>query len=121
MLVRGIRGAITVEENTVEEIKGATRELLLTMVEENQLDSSMIASAIFTVTRDLNAEFPAATARDLGWNMVPLICANEIDKPNAPQKVIRVLIHVNTDKEQHEIKHVYLRGAVVLRRDLAAQ
>jgi len=121
MLVRGIRGAVSVAENTVEEIKSATRELLLEMIAENQLDPAMVASALFTATKDLDADFPASTARELGWNMVPLICATEIDVPGSKPRIIRVLIQVNTDKDQNQIKHVYLREAAGLRQDLAAQ
>jgi chorismate mutase len=121
MLVRGIRGAISVEENSSEAIKGATRELLRAIITENQLESEFIASAIFTVTKDINADFPASAARELGWNMVPLICATEIDVPGSMERCIRVLIHVNTDKGQNDIKHIYLKEAVKLRRDLAAQ
>ncbi len=121
MFVRGIRGATSVTENTPEAIRIATRELLRTIVQENELDLSMLVSAIFTVTKDLNADFPASTARELGWNSVPLICATEIDVPGAMPLVIRVLIHTNTTKSQTEIKHVYLGAAAGLRRDLAAQ
>ncbi|HWJ03914.1 MAG TPA: chorismate mutase, partial [Verrucomicrobiae bacterium] len=121
MLVRGIRGAITVAENTSNAIREATKELLEAMVKENGLDPELIASAIFTVTKDINGDFPASAARDMGWNMVPLICATEIDVPGGMARVIRVLLHVNTIKPQGEIKHIYLRGAVGLRKDLAAQ
>ncbi len=121
MVVRGIRGAISVAENTAEAIRISTKELLLTMVEENGLDPAMIASALFTVTKDIDADFPASTARELGWNMVPLICATEINVPGSMPKIIRVLIQVNTDKAQDEIKHIYLGDAVTLRRDLSAQ
>ncbi len=121
MVVRGIRGAISVSENTAEAIKQATKELLLAIAAENELDPEMIASALFTATKDLDADFPASTARELGWNMVPLICATEINVPGSMPKVIRVMIQVNTDKSQDEINHVYLGNAVSLRRDLSAQ
>ena len=119
--MRGIRGAITVQENTSEAIKEATKELLQKIVEENLLVLEDIVSAIFTVTPDLNADFPASSAREIGWDRVPLLCATEIPVPGAMERCIRVLIHVNTALGQEEIKHIYLREAVRLRRDLAAQ
>ncbi|NPV26310.1 MAG: chorismate mutase [Firmicutes bacterium] len=115
---RGIRGAITVEENTDHCIKSATRELLVNLVEENQITPEDIVSIIFTVTKDLNAAFPAAAARDLGWRHVPLLCCTEIDVPGAMARCVRVLLHVNTTRTQEEIKHVYLKDAVRLRQDL---
>lgn len=119
MRLRGIRGAITVENNDSKEILEATKELLCSIVTQNDLNPLDIASAFFTVTRDLNAEFPATAAREfLGWDMVPMLCSNEIDVPNSLSKCIRVMIMVNIDKTQSEIKHIYLGGATVLRRDL---
>ncbi|MHB1420180.1 MAG: chorismate mutase [Bacillota bacterium] len=118
-MVRGIRGAISVSGNTPEEIKSATKELLQVIIEENQLDPDYIASAIFTVTRDLNAEFPAAAARELGWLYVPLMCATEIDVPGGTQGIVRVLLHVNTTKSPREIRHIYRGRAVKLRPDLS--
>ncbi len=112
---RGIRGATTAEANTADAIVRATRELLLALVEANGIDPDQIASIIFTTTRDLNATFPAVAARELGWIHVPLLCAHEMDVPGAPRGVIRVLMHVNTDKSPREIRHVYLHGARVLR------
>jgi len=112
---RGIRGATTVEANTAEAIVQATRELLLALVEANGVETDQIASIIFTTTRDLNATFPAVAARELGWIHVPLLCAHEMDVPGAPAGVVRVLMHVNTEKSPREIRHVYLRGARVLR------
>ena len=118
MLVRGVRGATTVEANSVEAILEATRELLAAMLEANDIDLEYVASALFTTTPDLNAEFPALAARDLG---VALMCAAEIPKPGALPMCLRILLHVNTDKEAKEIKHIYLRGARVLRPDLQGQ
>lgn len=112
---RGIRGATTVDANTPEAIVSATRELLLALVEANAIEPDQIASIIFTTTHDLNATFPAVAARELGWVHVPLLCAHEMDVPGAPRGVVRVLMHVNTDKSPREIRHVYLRGARVLR------
>jgi len=120
--VRAIRGAITVERNGAEEILEATGELLKAIVRENNLATEDIVSAFFTVTADLNAEFPAAAARELlDWQYVPLLCAREIDVPGRLGRCIRVLVHVNTDRSQREIKHVYLREAVQLRTDLLPQ
>lgn len=118
--VRGIRGAITVERNTREEIIAATKELLLSLVRENGIEIEDIASIFFTLTPDLNAEFPALAARELGWQYVPLLCAQEIDVPGAMGKVLRVLMHVNTEKSQKELKHLYLKGAATLRLDLSS-
>lgn len=117
-LVRGIRGANSAEENTSEAIFKATKELLLELVKENEIDTEDIASIFFTTTPDLNADFPAYAARDLGWHLVPLLCAREIDVPGKTGGLIRVLMHVNTTKGQDEIKHVYLGKSVLLRPDL---
>ncbi|MFZ5828086.1 MAG: chorismate mutase [Bacillota bacterium] len=117
MSVRGIRGATTVEVNDKEEIISATEELLEEVVQQNQLDPTDIASVFFTVTRELNATFPAEAARKRGWTMVPMLCATEIPVPGSLAMCIRILIHVNTTKRQDEIRHVYLRRAVALRPD----
>lgn len=114
---RGIRGATTADANTPEAILAATRELLVQIIESNDLDPADIASAIFTTTPDLNAEFPALAARQLGWHDVALICGHEIAVPGAAPMCIRVLIHWNTPKSQTEINHVYIRGARHLRPD----
>lgn len=119
--VRGVRGAISVDENKAEAIYEATMELLEAIVNENQIKTEDIASIFFTVTTDLNADFPAHAARGLGWQFVPLICATEILVPGSMEKAIRVLMHVNTTKNQKEIKHIYLREAVKLRKDLLPQ
>jgi len=116
MQIRGIRGATSVVSNTKAEIIEATKELLLKIVEENGLKVEAIASALFSSTEGLNAEFPAAAAREIGWNDTPLLCMREIDVPGSLKNCIRVLLHVNTDKAQNEMKHVYLREAVSLRR-----
>ncbi len=112
---RGIRGATTAEENSREAILGATRELLREMIDANGIRMEEIGSAIFTTTPDLNAEFPALAARQLGWHDVALMCGHEMAVPEALQHCIRVLIHWNTPKLQHEIVHIYTRGAVNLR------
>jgi chorismate mutase len=116
MSIRGIRGATTVTNNTQEEILSATKELLAEIVARNDIKIEDISSIIFTVTKDLNAEFPALAARQLGWEDTPLLCAVEIEVPNSLKKCIRVLLQVNTDKSQRDMKHVYLREAVNLRR-----
>lgn len=115
MYCRGIRGATTVEHNGREEILAATTELLQALVSSNELETDEIASAIFTVTGDLDAAFPAVAARNLGWAEVPLICAREIPVPGSLAKCIRVLLHVNTRRSAAEMQHVYLRRAASLR------
>lgn len=116
MPIRGIRGAVTSESNTREGILAATKELLSEIVKSNQLNIEDIASIIFSVTKDLNVEFPAVAARELGWNETPLLCTCEVDVPESLPKCIRVLLHVNSDKKQEEMKHIYLKEAVNLRR-----
>ncbi len=118
--VRGIRGAINVQQNSETEIISATRELLLGMLETNHLSQEQIISIFFTLTPDLNAAFPAAAARELGWSDVPLLGAVEVDVPGAMPFCIRVLMHVNTGLGRHEVKHLYLREARKLRADLFA-
>ena len=121
MYCRGIRGATTVEHNEGEEILAATTELLQLMIHRNDLHIEDVASAIFTVTEDLDAEFPARAARLLGWEEVALICTREIPVPNSLGKCIRILLHVNTTRRASEIQHVYLRGAVNLRPAFAVE
>src|SRR2546421_7005628 len=115
MYCRGIRGATTVEHNDREEILAATTELLQLLISRNELRAEDVASAIFTVTEDLDAEFPALAARYLGWTEVALICTREIPVPGSLEKCIRILLHVNTTRSAAEIQHVYTRGAVNLR------
>jgi chorismate mutase len=115
MYCRGIRGATTVEHNDREEILGATTELLQLLISQNDLQTEDIASAIFSLTADLDAEFPAVAARMLGWGEVPLLCTREIPVPGSLGKCVRVLLHVNTTRSLAEIQHVYIRGAVNLR------
>ena len=115
MYCRGIRGATTVEHNDREEILAATTELLQLLIRRNDLHAEDVASVIFTVTEDLDAEFPALAARYLGWTEVALICTREIPVPGSLEKCIRILLHVNTTRSAAEIQHVYIRGAVNLR------
>ena len=128
-MIRGIRGATTVTENASGAIFEATRELLAEMLRANELarepyaptpdELDALCSIIFTVTPDLDAAFPAEAARNgLGMTMVPLLNALEIPVPGRLARAIRVMMHVNTDRPQRLVRHVYLRGAVVLRPDL---
>ena len=103
------------EQNEREEILTATTELLQLLIQRNELRPEDVTSAIFTVTADLDAEFPALAARDLGWTEVALMCAREIPVPQSMGKCIRILLHVNTTRSSAEMQHVYLRGAVNLR------
>jgi chorismate mutase len=121
MPIRGIRGAITVSADEPDLILQATRELLEEILAENEgMQPEDVASAIFTVTDDLASTFPAQGARQMGWGLVPMLCAREIPVPNSLPRVIRVLVHWNTELPQNEITHVYLREAVKLRPDLVA-
>jgi chorismate mutase len=119
MNVRAIRGAIQVEKNAISDIHAGVHELLDAMMVANGLVAADVISVIFTATPDLNADFPAAAAREIGFGAVPLICASEIDVPGALPGVIRVMMHCNTTAKADEISHIYLKGAVALRRDLA--
>jgi chorismate mutase len=117
---RGIRGATTVERNTREAILDATRELLEHMIQANDIRAEDVATAWFTTTPDLNADFPAIAARHLGWAQVALMDAHHMNVPGALPMCLRVSLLVNTIRRQEEIVHVYLRGARVLRPDLQA-
>ena len=118
-MVRAIRGAIQVDANERDAILSGVTELVTEVMERNRLTTDDVISVIFTVTHDLNAEFPALAARKLGFHDVPLLCALEIDVPGSLPRVVRLLAHVNTDRPRQEIQHVYLRGATVLRQDIA--
>ena len=119
MTVRGIRGATTCEGDTPEAILSATRELLQAIRAANPtLHLEDVASVVFTVTGDLSAVYPARAARELGWEQVPLLCAQEIPVPGGVPRCIRVLAHWNTDLPQAAIRHVYLGEAAALRPDL---
>lgn len=117
LMCRGVRGATTVPENTREAILRETRRLLALMIHLNGIQAEDVASAILTTTPDLNAEFPALAARQLGWKQVPLLCGHEMNIPGQMPRVVRVLIHWNTTKTQGEIVHVYLGEAAKLRPD----
>lgn len=117
MRLRALRGAITVDANDADTILDATEELVRAVLDQNALDPEQLVSCIFTCTNDLNAEFPAVAARRMGLSSVPLLCAREIDVPGALPRVIRLLMHCYTDGSQ-PARHVYLREAVALRKDL---
>lgn len=118
LMVRGVRGATTTHANDAESIRSATVELLQAMIAANGIDEEHVASAMFTTTPDLNATFPAAAARGIGWTRVALLGAQEMDCPNGVPMCIRVLIHWNTEKPLDAIRHVYMHGAQRLRPDL---
>ncbi len=121
MPIRGIRGATTVSDDEPELILEATRELLEAILDANAgMKPEDVGSALFTVTDDLASTFPAQGARQMGWGLVPMLCAREIPVPNSLRRVIRILVHWNTNVAQSEITHVYLREAVKLRPDLVA-
>jgi chorismate mutase len=117
--LQGIRGATTVDRNDAAEILQATDELLRALIEANGLSPDDIVSGLFTVTRDLDATFPARAAEEFGWNIVALLHATEIPVPGSLPKCIRLLVHAYTPRPRAEIKHCYLRGATVLRPDRA--
>lgn len=116
---RGIRGAITIATNSPEAILDGAKELLLAMVGANDLAIDQIAAVFFTLTPDLNAEFPAYAARKLGWNGVPMLCATEVPVPGAMCGVLRILMLVNMSVSQSTVHHQYLGEAAALRPDLA--
>jgi chorismate mutase len=118
MLCRGVRGAITVEEDTPEAIVSATAELLKAVIDANGIEEEQVASVIFTTTPDLHAAHPAQAARAVGWWQVALMGCQEMDNPNGLPRTIRILIHWNTTKKLDELVHVYMRGAEKLRPDL---
>jgi len=115
MNVRGIRGATTADLNTVESILNATSDLLKEIINRNNISVDEIACAIFTTTADLNAEFPAVAAREMGWTDVALMCGHEMLVPGAQDRCIRVMLLINTDKSASDIKNVYLKDATGLR------
>lgn len=119
MPCRGVRGATTADANTSQDILKATRELLALLIRRNGIEANDVASAIFTTTPDLDAEFPALAARQLNWLNVALICTHELGVPDSLQKCVRVLIHWNTEKTADEIQHIFIKGAVSLRPDLS--
>jgi chorismate mutase len=119
MSVRAIRGAVQVEENSASAIATGTKELLSEILRANALEVGQIISVLLTATPDLNAAFPAAAAREVGFESTPLLCAVEIDVPGALPRVVRALVTVETEQSLPEVTHIYLGGAKALRRDIA--
>ena len=119
MAVRAIRGATQVEADDREQVLEATRELVTAVLERNDLSHDDVISILFTATPDIVSEFPALAARELGFGDVPLMCATEMNVPHALPRVLRLMAHVDVEKPREDIQHVYLRGAVALRRDIA--
>jgi chorismate mutase len=120
MALRGIRGATTVDANTRDAILQATTELLAALIEANGIQADDVASAFFTTTPDLTAEFPALAAREsFGWSHVALMCGHEMNVPGSLPMALRILLHVNSSRKPAELKFIYLRGAKALRADVA--
>ena len=119
MSIRAIRGATQVSANTPEAIATGVKELIQAILDANSLTPSDVVSVFFTSTPDLTASFPAAACREIGFASVPLIGSVEVDVPGALAMVIRAMLHVESSKSHEEISHVYLHGAVALRRDIA--
>jgi chorismate mutase len=117
--VRAVRGAVQLDRDEREHMVESVQELVLTVLRTNGFELDDLISILFTSTPDLHSEFPATAARGIGLDDVPLVCAQELDIAGAMPRVIRLMAHVETGKSRAEIQHVYLRGAVALRRDLA--
>jgi len=117
--VRAIRGAIQVDADERDAILKGTAELVTSVMDRNELTTDQVISVIFSATPDLSAEFPALAARALGFQEVPLLCCSEISVPGAMPRVVRLMMHVETNRERAGIQHVYLRGAAALRLDIA--
>ena len=119
MAVRAIRGAIQLDADERDHLLASTRELVEAVMAANTLTRDQLISILFTVTADLRSEFPAVAARELGMGDVPLLCTTEIDVPGALPRVVRLMAHAEMDVPRSKVQHVYLRGAVALRRDIA--
>lgn len=118
-MIRGVRGAVTVEENNETEIAEATEMLIRQMILENNIGADAVASVFISVTEELTAAFPAKALRSIeGWTFVPVMCMREIPVEGSLPKCIRVMMHVNSNSPQEAVSHVYLRKAAVLRPDL---
>ena len=117
-ICRGVRGAVPVRANTPDEILRAADRLLRLLIEKNGIHQDDVSSAIFTTTKDVNAEYPAIAARKLGWRGVAMLCGHEMEVPHGLQACLRILIHWNTDKSPQDIVHVYLEEAQSLRPDM---
>ena len=119
MTTRGFRGATQLTSDSLEEMRAAVGELVLEIIRINDLPMESLVSIFFTSTPDIHSSFPATAIRNMGFEQVPLMCAQEMDVPGALPLTVRVLIHANSDLNQGDVQHVYLRGASVLRPDLA--
>jgi chorismate mutase len=119
MAVRAVRGAIQLDVDEREHLLASTRELVAEVMRANALTSDQLISIVFTVTKDVRSEFPAVAARELGLGDVPLLCTVEIDVPGALERVVRLMAHIETEARRDQVQHVYLRGAVALRLDIA--
>ncbi|WP_433742845.1 chorismate mutase [Falsibacillus pallidus] len=118
-MIRGVRGATTVEKNEEEHILECTRHLLQKMIEANEIEAEMVASAFISSTSDLTAAFPAKAIRESeDWRCVPVMCVQELEVEGSLKRCIRIMIHLNTSKKQSDIVHVYLNEAKILRPDL---
>jgi chorismate mutase len=118
LMVRGLRGATTVDADTVEQVTERSQELMRELMERNGLVEDDIVSILFTATGDVRSIFPATAIREIGFGAVPLLCAAEIPVPGAMPLCIRALLHVYTERSREEMHHVYLHGAHALRDDL---
>ena len=116
--VRALRGAITLDGDTRDQVIEKTAHLLQTMLERNAITKADLISIVFTATDDVRSEFPAAAARSIGISDIPLLCARELDVEGAVGRCVRVLMHLYTEKDPSALRHVYLEGAVPLRTDL---
>jgi chorismate mutase len=119
MAIRAIRGATQLDSDDRDHLLVSVEELIREILEQNDIETDKLVSMILTATPDLHSEFPALAARQLGIGDVPLLCAQEIDVDGAMPRVIRVMVHIESDLSRDQIRHVYLRGAAALRRDLA--
>lgn len=120
-MIRGVRGATTVDANTEEAIVTATEELLAKLIEVNHIEPDSVASVFISTTEDVNAVFPAKALRNFaGWTFVPVVCMREIPVPGSLKMCVRIMMHVNTSVSQKDIIHAYLKDAVVLRPDLGS-
>lgn len=117
-MLRALRGATTVDEDTPEQVRERVVALLEELLERNGVDHDQLVSIVFTATDDLHCAFPATAARTLGLGDVPMLCARELDITGATPRCIRMLIHLDTSKARSELRHVYLEGAAGLRDDL---
>src|SRR5699024_945680 len=121
-MIRGIRGATTVTENTEKEITSSTKNLVEMMIQSNNVKPEDVSHIFFSATTDLNASFPAKAVREInGWTYVPVMCMQEMDVPNSLNLFIRIMMAINTDKNKEEIEHVFKNEAVKLRPDLTKE